>query len=64
MDFICWNERFIGLGQGTVGDPFSAGVERLKNIKVRFKPKGGTKIKSMGFEFEKTGNKVIDLADC
>ncbi len=44
------------------GDPFSAGVGRLNNIKVRFKSKGGTGIKSMGFEFEKTGNKVIDLA--
>ena len=58
------NGKFIGLGQGTVGDPFSVGVERLKNIKVRSKPKGGTGIKSMGFELEITRSQVIDLSDC
>ena len=64
MDCTCRDEKFIGLGQRTVGDVFSAGMERLNNIKVRSKPKGGTGIKSMGFEFEKTRNKSIDLAGC
>ena len=62
MEWACRDEKFIGLGQGAVGEVFSARVERLNNIKVRSKPKGGTRIKSLGFEFDTTGNQVIDLA--
>jgi hypothetical protein len=61
MDCTCWTEKFIGLGQGTVGDVFSGRVEWLNNIKVRFKLKGGIAMKSIGYYFLDPGNRAIDL---